>query len=112
MTEQNFQQDQEFELEDIQQNKTMAGLAYILFFLPLIATPDSKFAKFHANQGLILLILAVVGNIVLGMIPIIGWVLIPPFSLFILILGIMGLINGFGGKVKRLPLIGNFTIIK
>ncbi|NLA78908.1 MAG: hypothetical protein GX845_05135, partial [Erysipelothrix sp.] len=41
-----------FTQEDIEKNKTMAGLAYLIFFLPLVAAPESKFGKFHANQGL------------------------------------------------------------
>lgn len=112
MTEQNFDQNLEFQLEDIEKNKTMAGLAYFIFFLPLIAAPESKFAKFHANQGLLLLILGIGGNIILGMIPILGWLLMLPFGVFVLVLGVMGLMNGFGGKVKELPLIGKFRIIK
>lgn len=102
----------EFKAEDIEKNKTMAGLAYILFFLPLIAAPESDFGKFHANQGLILLILGVGGNIILGIIPIIGWLLMLPFGLLVLALAVMGIINGFGGKAKELPLIGSFRIIK
>ena len=102
----------EYDAEDIEENKTIAGLAYLIFFLPLIATPDSKFAKFHANQGLILFILAVAGNIILGMIPFIGLLLIPIFTLFILVLVIIGLMNGLNGKSKELPLIGKFRIIK
>lgn len=102
----------EFEPEDIEKNKAMAGLAYLIFFLPLLAAPDSKFARFHANQGLILLILAVGGNLVLGIIPIIGWILLFPFGILVLVLAIIGLMNGFGGKVKELPLIGKIRIIK
>ena len=102
----------EYDAQDIEENKTIAGLAYLIFFLPLIATPDSKFAKFHANQGLILFILAVAGNIILGMIPFIGLLLIPIFTLFILVLVIIGLMNGLNGKSKELPLIGKFRIIK
>ena len=114
MTEQNFNENQEmaFELDDIEKNKTMAGLAYFIFFLPLIAAPESKFAKFHANQGLLLLILGVAGNLILGMIPILGWLLMVPFGILVLILGVMGLMNGFGGKAKELPMIGKFRIIK
>lgn len=97
--------------EDIEKNKAMAGLAYILFFLPLIVCPESGYAKFHANQGLLLLITAIAGNIVLGLIPIIGWLLLPIFAIVIFIMGIIGLINGFGGKVKRLPVIGKFNIL-
>lgn len=101
-----------YDPEDIEKNKTMAGLAYLIFFLPLIVCPTSGYAKFHANQALILLIVGVAGNVILGLIPIIGWVLMPIYGLGVLALGIMGLINGFGGKAKKLPLIGKFTIIK
>lgn len=98
--------------EDIEKNKTMAGLAYLLFFLPLIVCPESGYAKFHANQSLILLIVGIAGNVILGIIPAIGWMLMPIFGIGVLILGIMGLVNGFGGKAKRLPLIGKFDILK
>lgn len=101
-----------FDPQDIEKNKTMAGLSYIIFFLPLLVCPDSKYGKFHANQALILLIAAIIGNIILGFIPIIGWMLLPVYAVAILVLGIMGLVNGFGGKTKQLPLIGKYTIIK
>ena len=107
MTEQNI-----YTPEDIEKNKTMAGLAYLLFFLPLITCPESGYAKFHANQALLLLIVAIAGNVILGIIPIIGWMLMPVFGIGVLILGIMGLVSGFGGKAKRLPLIGRFDILK
>lgn len=105
-------QENSYTSEDIEKNKTMAGLAYFLFFLPLIVCPESIYAKFHANQALILLIFAVAGNVILGIIPVIGWMLMPVFGLGVLILAIMGLLNGFGGKSKRLPLIGKFDILK
>ncbi len=98
--------------EDIQKNKTMAGLAYLLFFLPLVACPESEYGKFHANQSLILWLVAIVGSVVLGYIPIIGWLLLPLFNLGMLILGVMGMVNGFGGKVEELPVIGAYRIIK
>ena len=43
----------EYDTQDIQSNKVWAVLAYlgILFFLPLVACKDSRFGKFHANQG-------------------------------------------------------------
>lgn len=105
-------QEDVFDSADIEKNKTMAGLAYLIFFLPLIACPDSKYAKFHANQALLLLIVAIVGNIVLGMIPIVGWMLMPIFAVAVFAFAIMGLINGFGGKPKRLPIFGKYTILK
>jgi len=101
-----------FTQEDIEKNKTMAGLSYFLFFLPLIVCPQSQYAKFHANQALLLLITGIAGNVILGIIPIIGWILMPIFGIGILILGIMGIINGFGGKANPLPIIGKITILK
>ncbi len=100
-----------FAPEDIEKNKTMAGLAYILFFLPLVACPDSQFGRFHANQGLLLLLLSLAGSVILTVIPIIGWMLLPLFGLGILALVIYGLVNGFGGKAKELPLIGKFRLL-
>lgn len=112
MTELMQEQTGTFEQTDIDNNKTMAGLAYLIFFLPLIVCPQSKYARFHANQALLLLIVAIAGNIILGMIPIIGWILMPLYALAIFILAIMGLINGFSGKAKRLPLFGKYDILK
>lgn len=112
MSEQIQEQVATFDQYDIDSNKTMAGLAYLIFFLPLLVCPQSKYAKFHANQALLLLIVAVVGNIVLGMIPIIGWLLLPLFGLAIFIFAIIGLINGFNGKAKRLPIFGKIDILK
>ena len=101
-----------FDPIDIEKNKTMAGLAYLLFFLPLITCPESRYAKFHANQALILVIVAIAGNIILGIIPVIGWIIMPFFAIAALILGIIGLIYGFGCKTKRLPIIGKYDILK
>lgn len=105
-------QAQVYEAQDIEQNKVMAALAYILFFLPLIACPQSAYGKFHANQGLLLLILGFGGSIVLSIIPILGWILLPIFSLVVFVFAIIGIVNGIGGKAKELPIIGKFRIIK
>lgn len=101
-----------FDKEDVEKNKVIAGLAYIIFFLPLIVCPDSAFGRFHANQGLLLFIFGVAGSTILGLIPIIGWILLPILGILTLVIGIMGLVNGLNGKAKELPLIGKFRIIK
>lgn len=90
----------------------MAGLSYLLFFLPLVACPESRYARFHANQSLILLIVSIAGNIILGMIPIVGWILLPFFGIAVLVFAVLGMVNGFGGKARRLPLIGGFELIR
>ena len=59
--------------KDVEKNKVMAVLAYFIFFLPLLTdAKDSPFAKFHANQGLLLLLFSVIGQIVGSVVPIIG----------------------------------------
>ncbi|GEM_PF-370425 len=98
--------------EDIEKNKAIAALAYLIFFLPLLAAQDSSYARFHANQGLLLFILGFGGNTILTIIPILGWILIPFFSLFVIILAVMGILNAVNGKAKDLPLIGQYRIIK
>lgn len=102
---------------DEQNIKLMSALAYfgILFFLPLVVTPGSKFGKFHANQGLLLLLTGAIFSFVswiLVFIPIIGWLILALAPIFFLILFIMGFVNAFNGKMKRLPLIGGFDLIK
>lgn len=101
-----------FDPGDIEKNKTMAGLAYLIFFLPLLACPDSQFGRFHANQALLLFILGFGGSTILSLIPVIGWVILPVFALGVFVLAIIGLVNGFGGKGKELPLVGKFRILK
>ena len=113
--------------EDIQQNKTMAIIAYFIFFIPLLAAKESRFARYHANQGLILLIAYVALGIVQSILTAIlfaamtfgSFGALGIFSLiFTLVylglaaLGIMGIVNAAQGKVKPMPLIGGITIIR
>ena len=103
---------------DVEKNKVMAIVGYIipiLFFVPLLNEDSKKspFAKFHANQQLVLLISAIVIDIVGTVIPFLGWFIILPIgSIIILVIAIMGIINAAKGEMKKLPIIGNIEIIK
>ena len=102
---------------DVEKNKMMAIIGYILpflFFIPLVTdAKDSKFAKFHANQQLVLLIGVIAVNVIGTIIPILGWFIILPFgSLALFVLAIIGLINAAKGEMKKMPLIGGFDILK
>lgn len=111
----------QFDPQDINNNKGMSVLAYIgfLFLVPLLACPNSKFARYHTNQGLVLFLsefaLGVVTGI-LGIIPIagliIGGLLSAVGGIFTLVLMIMGIINAAQGQAKELPLIGKITLLK
>jgi hypothetical protein len=58
-----------FAPQDIQQNKAMSILAYIgiLALVPVFAARNSAYAKFHANQGLLLLIAEAAVALVFGL---------------------------------------------
>lgn len=111
---------------DIEGNKLMAVLSYlgILVLIPILAAKDSPFAKFHATQGLNLLIVSVAWSIVSGIIgailgaigvtflsvlwSIITWLV----SIVIFLTMLIGIINAAQGKAKELPIIGGFRILK
>ncbi|MBP5631489.1 MAG: DUF4870 domain-containing protein [Clostridia bacterium] len=110
----------EYEPKDIQDNKIMAVLAYIglLLLIPLFAAKNSKFARFHVNQGLPLMIVGLAIGIIsipLGLIPIVGIITSIIFGLAglcVLALAILGIVNASTGKAKKLPLVGKFKILK
>lgn len=106
--------------KDIEENKVMGVLAYIgiLVLIPIIAAPKSKFARFHSNQGLLLMIIEIVCGVLfglLGLIPTIGWIfytvngLVDLCCLFLLVIGI---INVSRGKARVLPIIGGIKLMK
>lgn len=107
----------EFDSKDIADNKGMAVLAYIgiLFLIPLLAAPNSRFARFHTNQGLVLFLAEVVlgaAGGVLGLIPFVGWIISSAIGIVCLAFMFIGIVNAANGKAKELPLIGSFKLIK
>lgn len=98
---------------DIENIKVIAALAYIVFFLPLIAAKDSEFGKFHANQDLLVLLMGIAVSVTGTVIPILGWFIILPLgSLVVLVFAILGIINALNGLEKELPLIGTIKLLK
>ena len=98
---------------DAEKNKFMGILAYIIFLIPLLAARESKFAMYHANQGLVLFLAGLAVSIVGSIIPILGWFVIAPLGfLAVFVFAILGIINAAKGLCKPLPLIGGINIIK
>src|SRR3989344_6464913 len=105
--------------QDADKNKPFAIIGYIipiLFFIPLVSEEGKKsaFAKFHANQQLNLLLFAVVGWVAatLLIVVIIGVFLLPLVWIATLVFAILGIINAANGRMKKLPLLGGFSILK
>jgi len=111
----------EFNINDIENNKIISILSYIsiLVLVPIFAAKESKFARFHANQGLILfitgIILAIVAS-VMRIIPFFGglisWILSILTGGYMVVFMLLGIINTAMGKAKELPIIGKYRLLK
>lgn len=110
----------QFDAQDIEANKIMAILAYLSFLVlvPIFAAKESKFARFHVNQGLVLFIVEVIISALLGFlmgIPVVGivaWIASGVLWLAAIVMSVLGILNAARGEAKRLPLIGHFEIFK
>ncbi len=90
--------------------KTVAIIAYLTVIglvVAFVLNNDKKneFATFHIKQSLGLVIISL-GLFIIGMIPILGWILSFLGSIFLLYLWIMGLINAINHKTKPVPILG------
>ncbi len=88
--------------KDVEENKLWAFIGYLglLCLIPLLAKKDSKFAQFHAKQGLVLAI-----GMFFAWIPFIGWIL----GIVLFIFWIMGIISVLQGQMKPLPVVGDLA---
>ena len=92
----------------------LAGaLTYVLGpitgILFLVLEKESKFVRFHAMQSTITFVALFVISLVLGMIPILGWLLLLPFQLLVLVLWIFLMFKAFKGEKFKLPTIGDMA---
>ena len=95
-----------FTPQDAEAGKTMAILAYLIFFIPLLMDDMKKnnFVMYHTEQGIILLIFNIIAGILGTVTCGIGLILYIPWLVFL----IMGIMNAAKGEAKPLPLIGSF----
>jgi uncharacterized membrane protein len=122
-----------FDPADIEANKIASLFAYILFFIPLIVCPNSKFGRFHANQGLIIFIAGIMNSVLQAIINGIFWAVrwgsgsgwwwnagwfFNPFSIIpgaigfaLLAAVIYGIVNAANGKAVEIPVIGKLRLI-
>lgn len=92
--------------EEIQQGKTMAIVAYLIFFIPLLMEDmrKNKFVMFHTEQSILIVILYVLVSIVGTLTCGVGMVL----YILCIVLQVIGIINAANGEVKLLPVIGQY----
>ncbi|MEE0059493.1 MAG: hypothetical protein UE295_01560 [Acutalibacteraceae bacterium] len=114
-----------YDPQDIAQNKTLTIVSYlgILCWIPYVVKPNSRFVRFHVNQGLIILISALAAGVATGIvsailciIPILGsivsTIVSAAVSLAALTAFILGIYNVVNGRANEIPIIGKYRIIK
>lgn len=122
---------------DIADNKVMAVLSYfgLLVLIPIFGAKDSKYAQYHASQGLTLSLCSLAYSFCSWLITfLLGLIFKPSYnyffgyipnpiisiisivlglgSIFFFVLAIMGIVNAASGKYKMLPLVGKIDILR
>jgi uncharacterized membrane protein len=125
--------DEDAAVADAVRGRGPAILGYTIFLIPLLLAPKSRFARYHANQALLVFVtgLACVIVLLLGagvmalleqympaqlrlVLTLVGclWILIEiAIPVALLALAIMGIVNAANLEKKPLPVIGHFTLI-
>ena len=121
----------DFSKTDIEANKGPALLSYfgLLVLIPIFAAKHSPYARYHANQGLVLfvgmlvwavidgavtaLLRALLGNALglWGMYSLCGTALNIVYAGFS-ILAVIGIINVLNERAKELPIIGKYKLLR
>lgn len=111
--------------EDVEKNKPMAILAYLswLVLIPVFFAKKSKFARYHANQGLVIAIAETVYALITKLVVEIVWsfsvkmgVLFETTmglcNIVFITLTVIGIVNAVRGEMKELPTFGKIKILK
>lgn len=88
--------------KDVEENKAVAALSYawILCLVPLLGKRDSKFAQFHAKQGLVLFVVELAAGLVVWF-PFFGQLLM----LGLIVVSVMGIVKTVNGEWWKIPYI-------
>ena len=95
-------------------NPKIAGLlcylgCFVTGIIFLMLEKKSRFVKFHAMQAILGTVAVIVINIVLGFIPIIGWLIGFLFAPLTFILWIALMLFALQGRWFKLPVIGDIA---
>lgn len=95
-------------------DENMAGfLCYLVGFITgiifLVTEKENQFVRYHAMQSIITFGGLFVINIVLGMIPILGWLAMLFMVPLTFIVWIVLMLKAFNGKLYKLPIAGNIA---
>ncbi len=111
-----------YSLDSRKESKLLCLISYFwfLFFLPLL-NKNNKYCLYHANQSLCLFLFSIGGGLVTTLITIllnsislniISFIFKITFSVIVVSLFIIGIVNVLNDSAKDLPIIGKIRIIK
>lgn len=89
-------------------SRLFAVLSYvsILCFLPFLLCPNDDFARYHGKQGILLLIVSalidLIGSMLSGTVTAI-------LSIFRIYLMIKGMLNAYNGRKEPMPFVGQYA---
>jgi len=92
---------------DIDNGKAMAGISYfgiIGFIIAMVTSRENRFVVYHAQQSLLPILLFFV-----RFVPGTPFIVDGIAGLAAFVLFVIGLLNGFSGKVKPLPVVGELA---
>lgn len=118
--------DQAPEQEDLKGKKFTACLSYLFWLtvIPMIYSTESKFVKYHANQGFVLAIAETAYLIITVIVSKLLWsasrstsLLVETTMLMVFIgvfgiLSLIGIFNVIRGKEKPIPTFGHIKLLK
>lgn len=91
-----------------------AIIAYLLGFLGalivIFVQKKDKFAMFHAKQSLVLSVVVFIVGIILGIIPILGWLIgATIYPIVVVIVFLWGAYKAYTGEWYRFPIVADYA---
>lgn len=114
------------EQEDLKGKKFTACLSYLFWFavIPMIYSTESKFIKYHANQGFVLATVETIFLVIMVIVSKLLWSvsratsLLVETTMFMVFVGVFGMLSLIGifnvirGKEKPIPTFGHIKLLK
>lgn len=94
----------------MQDDKIIAAIGYLwlLFLIPLLLKKNNDYCQFHAKQGLVLFVFSFI-IMILGVIPILGWLIAFVGWVIIVIFALLGFVNALQGRKWEMPYLGKYA---
>ncbi len=68
----------------------------------------NAFAKFHANQAIVVMLFAIAGSII-SIVPIVGWIVSFVVTILVIVWIILGILFSLSGKKAKMFIVGDLA---